>query len=463
VTAAVATPRNRVALVWLHRWVGLVMALFLVIAGLTGSLLVWYHELDRVFAAQLYRLPAPTQHAAPLDPLLLRERVQAAYPQAWVHHVDLHRQAGEAAVFYLEGPADPRTGEHLELPNDEVFVDPSTGAVLGERKWGAITQGWHNLMPFVYRLHYQLALGTVGGYLFGIVALLWTIDCFVSGYLTFPLRRRAGVPLEAGSRAGWLARWRPALLVRWRAGGYKLNFDLHRAGGLWTWAMLFVLAWSSVAFNLGEVYRPVMKLVFSLDEREKALPSLKQDQPQPGLSWTQALQVARGHGLTESQRLGFALERERGLRYDPHKAVFRYIVNTDADLHDRYGMTRIIFDANSGALKYTDLPTGQYSGDTVTNWLYSLHMAQVWGLPFRVFVTVIGVVVAMLSVTGIVIWLAKLRARRSIRRMQRLAASGPPLAAGRDAFAQDAAMTHRTATEDGLKSGSVPAPEVGRV
>lgn len=32
--------------VWVHRYVGLVMALFLLIAGATGAVLAFYHELD---------------------------------------------------------------------------------------------------------------------------------------------------------------------------------------------------------------------------------------------------------------------------------------------------------------------------------------------------------------------------------------------------------------------------------
>ncbi|QJX02449.1 PepSY domain-containing protein [Alcanivorax sp. IO_7] len=36
----------------LHRYVGLVMAGFLIIAGLTGALLVWYYELDALINPQ---------------------------------------------------------------------------------------------------------------------------------------------------------------------------------------------------------------------------------------------------------------------------------------------------------------------------------------------------------------------------------------------------------------------------
>ncbi|MGZ7192220.1 PepSY domain-containing protein, partial [Streptococcus pyogenes] len=79
------------------------------------------------------------------------------------------------------------------------------------------------------------------------VALLWTLDCFAGAWLTFPAPQRLNAPRPAKP---WLSRWAPSWKLRLSSGAYKLNFDLHRAGGLWTWAMLFVLAWSSVAFNL---------------------------------------------------------------------------------------------------------------------------------------------------------------------------------------------------------------------
>ena len=46
-----------------------------------------------------------------------------------------------------------------------------------------------------------------------------------------------------------------------------------------------------------------------------------------------------------------------------------------------------------------------------------LHSGRILGLPGRVMMSVMGVVVAMLSVTGIVIWERKRRARLLLRRL----------------------------------------------
>lgn len=403
--------------VLLHRYAGLVMALFLLVAGLTGSLLAFYDELDVASAPGIRRVAPPSPGAPMLDPLVLRERViahfEARYPGVTVGFLPLRLEAGQAASFNIEAPPDPRTRVHPEIAEDEIFVDPYTGRVLGARKWGDVTQGPKNLMPFVYRLHYSLALDSLGVWLMGIVALIWTLDCFIGFYLTLPVRiaRKAGLPAKKPGKSWW-SRWKPAWLVRRDGGAYKLNFDLHRAGGLWVWAMLFVLAWSSVGFNLREpVFNPVMKALFQTQDHDATLVELKEEQFTPGLSWADALRTGRALMAREAQRAGIEVGHEQYLYYDHHHAVFGYAVHSDRDVNDEHGRTKIVFDANTGALKFLDTPTGQAAGNTVAMWLYALHMAQVWGLPFRIFVCAMGLVVAMLCVTGVVIWLKKRKGR----------------------------------------------------
>lgn len=399
---------DRPFLVLIHRYVGLTMAGFLLVAGLTGSLLAWNDELETALSPALFRVVPPGPQARPLDPLTLRERVQALHPEAFVARAPLKAEPGRSVVLRLFALPDA-SGALPELRNDQVFVNPYSGEVLGERKWGDIAQGPKNLMPFLYRLHFSLALGSVGSYVFGIVALLWTLDCFAGAYLTFPARLRNRAQRTPGK--GWPARWWPAWRVRWTGGSYKLNFDLHRAGGLWPWAMLFVLAWSSVAFNLSEVYDPVMKTLFTHqpDEPERGSPATPQFEP--GLDWFEARETGRRLMAREAQAQGFAVLWEDALTYDPQRAQYRYRVHSDRDLSQHWGSTQVSFDANSGALVHVWLPTGAASGDTLRTWFVSLHMAALWGLPFKLFVCLLGLAVAMLSVTGSLIWWRKRQGR----------------------------------------------------
>ena len=114
----------------------------------------------------------------------------------------------------------------------------------------------------------------------------------------------------------------------------------------------------------------------------------------------------------QGHQAGFKINAEDSLNYDADKGVYAYTVRSDRDFVDQGGMTSIYFDGNDGTLVGKDLPSGRNAGVTITYWLISLHMAHVWGLPYRIFVCGMGLVVAMLSVTGVNLWLRKRRVAR---------------------------------------------------
>ena len=386
----------RPALAALHRYAGLLMAGFLIVAGVTGSLLAWKDELEAALLPAVFRVAPPAPGAAPLDALLLRSTVAARFPQADVAYAPLSAPAGHSMVFYLRPAAD------VQLASDEVFVDPYTGAVLGQRRWGDIAQGAINLLPFIERLHYALALGDTGLFVFGLVALLWTLDCFIGAALTFPARLKKRGP---GSKP-WLRRWRPSWLLRRHAGSYKLVFDLHRAGGLWLWAMLLVFAWSGVAFNMYGVYAAVMQPLFAHQGAEEAV-ARHTPSPGPHLDWPAARAQGRLLMAQLARRNTFTILEENALAYERAPGVYSYSVCSSRDVRASKGLTTVFFDAASGRQLAAWLPTGAASGDTIRSWISALHMASMWGWPFKLFICAMGMMVAGLSVTGVLIWRRK--------------------------------------------------------
>lgn len=390
----------RAAMLLVHRYVGLLLAVFLVIAGITGSLLAWNEELEAAISPQLFRVTAPPA-ATRMDPLLLHAQVQARYPDALAARLPLEFSDGRSVLFALRP-----LSKSQKLANDQVFVDPYTGQTLGQRRWGNISQGMKNLMPFIYRLHYSLALDGIGTVLAGIVALLWTLDCFAGAWLTLPNKPPSGEPARR-----WPARWWQAWKFR-SGSAYKISFNLHRAGGLWTWAMLFVLAWSSVAFNLPQVYDPAMKAIFAHQRGLETIPKLARPKLTPALSWEQALPAARRLMAQQAQVGGFIVVAEKSLLYDPQRAIYRYDVRSSHDIRHKGGHTRLVMNADTGALLGLWLPTGAAAGDTLSTWLATLHMAAMWGWPLQLLVCLMGLAVTALSVTGMHVWLRKRRAGR---------------------------------------------------
>ena len=405
--------------VLVHRYAGLFMAFFLIVIGLTGSIIAFNTDIDHWLSPPFKVVVRNEQQ---LDQLTLLEHAQALIPQGMVTLLSLNRKPDEAFTVFVQPRIDPVSGKTFNFPMTTLVLDPYTGKEISREKiddslW-PITR--KNLLTLINRLHYQLAIpGLIGSYLFGIVALVWTIDCFVSGYLTFPVSVRRSEKSKSTStklkhRSWWSRWWNPAWQVKWKGSAYRINFDLHRAGGLWVWLMLLVLAWSSVGFNLSEeVYTPVMKAVFNMPDPFGDLPKLNQPQIEPKLAWREAHTIGQ-RLMTEQASLNhFNIQREESLMYDQEKGVFIYNVRSDRDLMDDYGGTMVLFEGNTGKFDGLSLPTGQNLGGTIHTWIFTLHEAMIWGLPFKIFVSSMGILIAMLSITGVYIWLKKRNARKT--------------------------------------------------
>jgi uncharacterized iron-regulated membrane protein len=389
--------------VLVHRYAGLAMTVFLIVVGLTGSLLVFYDELERALNPELH---AEANGRKPLDFDKLIEQAERLAPEVRVQSLWMSAEAAQLSVVPRQ---DPATGRLFEADYDQLILNPYTGEELGRRTWGALSEGLVNLMPFVYKLHYNLALEDTGMWILGITALVWTLDCFVGFYLTLPSMKRTAHRRSPESPS-FGARWRRSWKVKWSGSAFRVHYDLHRAGGLWIWAALLVFAWSSVYMNLGDtVYKKVMQSVSDFHEPWADFADLDRPLENPPISLLQAYRLGREALDHAAEERGFRIDAPVGLWFNAAKGFYVYSVRSSVDIQEHYGQTRAVIDATTGEEKMVLLPSGQYDGNTVTSWLLALHMANVFGMPYRIFVCALGLMIAMLSVTGVVIWLRKRR------------------------------------------------------
>lgn len=393
-----------------HRYIGLYLVIFLFIAGATGSILAFLRPISAWLKPAQFAIPA---RAAPmLDPLELRKRALSRDPNNPILMVILHRDPGEAFQAWPEPAVVPDSGEEQAPRCAHLVLDPYTAEEVECSPAGLWPVTRENVMAVVYALHYSLLLGEPGITMFGIAAVLWTLDCFVGLYLTFPSvgHRGRGDTRTPGDCRHWVRRWAVSWRIKFSAGWGRRNYDLHRASGLWAFPMLLVFAWSAVSFNLSEqVYLPVMRLFSPMADVAEELPEREEALPDPRLDWNEALVLGRQLLAKEAERVGFVIEREQALAYDPDSGTFRYSVMSNLDINRVWGSTTIYFDGGDGAFRGLSLPSGQDAGRTFTNWLTALHMAKVFGRPMQFMVAIIGVAVMVLSITGLVLWLRKRR------------------------------------------------------
>ena len=410
-----------------HRWAGLAIAAFLFVSGVTGAVVSWDHELDDLLNPHL--MNAVT--TGPARPSLeLAREIEARDPEIVVTDIPLVLEEGKSFAFWVEPRVDPATGRIFEPGYNQVFIDPPTGNELGRREWGAV---WplssENFVSFLYVLHYSLHIPRMWGidmwgmWFMGVIALIWTIDCFVGFYLTLPARRerrerRAAIVEQQLARGFW-ARWAPAWRIKTSGSAYRVNFDIHRAFGLWLWLLLFILAVSAVSLNLNhEVAQPLVKLFSSFTPTpfDTRIPQAEENPILPQQSFETILERARAEG----DRRGWT-QPIGSVFYSQSYGVYGVTFYHPGDDHGAAGVGNpaLYYDGIDGQPAGDFVPWRGTAGDLFLQVQFPLHSGRIAGLPGRILISFMGLVVAALSVTGVVIWYRKRIAR--LRRTSRAA------------------------------------------
>ncbi|PQV45915.1 PepSY domain-containing protein [Paraburkholderia sp. BL21I4N1] len=382
----------------LHRWFGVATALFLFMAGLTGAIIAWDHELDAALNPSFFNART---HAPALSGLELARRVEAADPRLQVTYLPLVAEPGHTLQMMVLPRIDPATRQPYPLDFTQIAVDPATGEIQGRREWGVVSLARINLIPFIYKFHYTLQLPFMGSidtgtWLMGIVGIVWLFDSVIALWLSFPS----------------LKAWRKSFAFRLKRGGYALTFDLHRSGGVWIWGLLAIVAVTSISMNLsGPVVRPVVSMFSKLTPNPIDNPEILR-QPQPGdpvLSRAHIVQLAEQAGKAQNLKAP-----PGGIYYAEFLHAYGVGFYTPGNDHGDIGFGNpwMYWDAATGKPLGKLIPGKGTAGDIFTQVQFPLHSGRILGLGGRILISALGIAVAVLSATGLLIWLKKLNARR---------------------------------------------------
>ncbi|HEY9104278.1 MAG TPA: PepSY-associated TM helix domain-containing protein [Chitinimonas sp.] len=390
----------RPTVAWLHRYFGLLLVAFLIIASLTGTALVFRHELDAALNPELF--DAPTRATPRLSLTQLADAVTRQVPGARVEQIYLDGGVGHSIRVRIK-PAS----KAAKLAVNEAFVDPYDGRLLGTRKEGAVRLDRVHLVPMLFRLHQQLLIEPpLGKWITGGVALVWLLHSVSGLYLSLP----RSLPF-------W-SRWRQAWLIKRGASPARLEMDLHRAGGLWAWLLCIMLAFSAVYFNLRKelfvpaisvVSRPTTPLLEQLPKRKASGPVRLDHDAAVAAAFTALGQAGQGHQL-------------RYVQYQPEYHAYRVALEAEGQGERALAVSyeQVLVDADDGRLLARNSYAQGSAADRLMAWQFPLHTGQALGLPGRVLIFLSGLAVAVISVTGLLMWLRKRRVAAKTRSRQRL-------------------------------------------
>jgi len=355
----------RRALFQIHLWVGVFLALYVVLIGVTGSALVFEEELQHSFNSHLIQVQGPRQPQAGFFDVA--DRMRAHYP-------------GKVLISMYAPAADHHTFlAYIRHGNSYIaaFAHPVTGDWIGEIKEGDSWLRWLQL------LHFNLLAGATGRIVNAIAALLLLLLCFTGIVIWWPGIRN----------------WRRALTVdfsrRWR----RINWDLHSAAGFWSLALIAMWAFTGVYFGFPEAIRKTVSF-FSPVTRQ-AIPK------------SDPKSEAASHGKRPDPRQML----ETAFRHSSPKATFAGMVfpATPTAAYNVMLYREEPGDFNQADYNYFDQYTGKLltrwerginrtAGDTFMWWLAPLHFGNFGGVWVKALWVILGLLPPIMAITGLLMY-----------------------------------------------------------
>jgi uncharacterized iron-regulated membrane protein len=346
----------RRALFQVHLWAGILLSLYAVVISLSGSILVFQ---DEIRLASLDQPPLEHNHIASINSVIAL--AHQSYPKSRLTYIQFPQSNSPWWVLYL-------TDEHGK--STIAYANASSGLPL--------PRGPRLFIDFVLDLHVYLLAGRNG----------FVVNC-IAGMGLLLLAVTGAVLWWPGIRL-----WTRGLMVSLRHGWQRINYDLHSAVGIWT---LAIVSW----WGITAIY---FLLPLQLAAAVNAI------SPLVGMKSPAAPAIAASSNVVPLDRILAELSAISsghlsgvGLPESPGGIVTAYSdLRSPGDFSHRDIVT---FDGHTGkVLTVWHYGDNHSLGDWFLWLMHPLHFGTLWGVGIKVLWSLLGLSVALLSITGLLMY-----------------------------------------------------------
>ncbi len=367
-TRPFASRRIRALLSWLHLWVGLVAGLLFALVGLSGTVLVFHHDLLQMQHPQLWAPAAPGT-----DGKVLARLLEQWVPQG-LTAIDLPRESLPVyqAYFSNEGRR---------------YFDPGNGSLLLSRHPD------NDPLLWLHELHTALLAGEAGHELVGVIGWISVAMLLTGLYLWWPAR---------GRMLAQLRMYRGPPVRRW--------LTWHRGIGVLFVPLLMLATLTGVGMIYHGGARWLLTSAFGGDDGP-VVPQIATNGDRPP-QWTRVLATAKT-----------AMPEAEFTRLSPPRQgsdVIGIRARVPGEWHPN-GRSFVFIDRSGERTLLAHDATTQRPGARMTEAIYPLHIGVVGGPLYRWLTALVGLLPAFLLITGFLFW-----QRRRARRVDMSRSTGRP-------------------------------------
>jgi uncharacterized iron-regulated membrane protein len=350
-----------------HLYLGLIAGLFLVVLGLTGSVMAFEGDIDHWLHPGMWYVAAGRQ---PLPEGQLIAGVERQFAPARVAVAQVSQGRNVAQLMQL-------------TDRSAVTVNPYTGAVLGRRTGPTRTDRW---LGTIHQIHLRLA---------GDFRAPWAR----AGKLAVSY---AGLALFLLAPTGLILWWRrKRTSIYWKASWFKILFDTHQVIGIYAGVFLWIAAFTGIliGFDWGET--AIYALTHSQRPNFGRPPA---SAPAPGaapIGVDRAIAVARAAIPNAAVDMLFLPQNRKGA----YGVILRVPEETSGSAH-----SSVVVDQFSGKPLAVHNFLTDSQGYRWIRFNRSIHTGDIGGLAGHIIMSLSSLLLVVMVLTGVVIWLKKLAA-----------------------------------------------------
>ncbi|MEJ5960801.1 PepSY-associated TM helix domain-containing protein [Pedobacter immunditicola] len=371
----------RKTFLWLHKWLGLITGLVVMIVSLTGCINVFADELKAYFYHERY-YAEPVGNGKPLNFSELRDQAQKAVgPNIKLTRGEIYPAKGRTWVFRAS-LTDKKAIGHWNHHKYyyRIYVNPSNGKVVH------VEDTRNEFFQLMLNLHMNLLLGdAVGTMVTGISALCFFVLLLSGLVLWFPRKWKTKA-------------FKKGLVFKRDVGIKRLNYDLHNISGFYILIPAILICVTGLVFAFPWADQSVQFLANGGKTIEKRVIPLStpNDTFHP-----QSTDSAIAHLLHLHPQADVLAVRFREKNTDPLDVQVRLAKNR-THLFEWY-----YFDRNNGKLLMKFGDQDVKGGEKFRTMNYDLHTGAYAGMPTKFFGFFVSLICATLPVSGFLIWYNK--------------------------------------------------------
>jgi len=380
----------------IHLYLALASGLVILVICFTGSVLVFEKEFQQTLYPERYFVK--TQNARlPLDSAI--QKFETSIKGAKVSGVKLYAdQQRSLEVSYFEKKSHKKS-ENANKKNDEksrkandadkkpepprpkqAFVNPYSGELI------SLYDSRSGFFFTILSLHRWLLMGNTGKLITGTSTLFFLFILTTGIILWWPKTK---------------AKLKQHLTIKW-SGWKRINHDLHIVIGFYCAIFLFAFAFTGLAWSFEWFNNGIYWLTGTENKRLEPPASVYLAKTKPVS--TESILNGIKKQVLDASYIQIYLPKDSA-------AVYVATVMPGNAAHER-ASDQYFFDQYTGQLAGTSLYKERNLGQRVRSTFYPIHVGSIGALPGRIIAFIACIVGATFPVTGVILWLNRLKKKR---------------------------------------------------